>query len=470
MGDPMFCTSCGVSLLAGAKFCQACGSPVAPMAAVPTVPTPQAVGPTAVQRIFGDNADDAERAKREIIDAVDVTAMLECARHALDVNDAERADFWYLEVITAPGARSDVVNDAIVEYAHRVLETEQRFAEMELYLDALVHAADRSAQERGEQEVQRVRQLRKSRGIRRFQVSKAWKSVDVSQPLAANTPAEAQYLRAIALAHAQADAGKLDKLIDRSDREHLSYVAGYVIGVRGSKTPGIDIEACIQGLIDALDALRRQRGAGRSEGSKSTAAAAAAPARVSTSVPAKAGPKENRLGKDVDAIFTDRKLAAQIKAGFGCTDGVNDDYIVAWIPVSAKLGAGIDANHYLVVTNEQIGIFKKGGVFGGAEALVLTRRQIAFIGIGESDHYEAEGFGGSQTAWVSITVEIKSGQQYTRHFHLGQNEREINKWIPFIKDDLASIARAGYPIGDGPAWTSSGGYRTSVGWGIGVWN
>lgn len=471
----MKCTQCDREVASNAKFCSECGSPVRTGETSPNTQTASNSTYTAVsslvEAVFGSDGIASKKASQEIIANIDIPLMADCARRALLINDPGEANFWFDEWITAPQVSEDRIAEGVHAFSSELLIPSNRFSEAELYLTWLSHSSEKKTASRATSTLQDLHRTRGAKGFTRYHSDGSWRSVDVSLPLDPSWSAQKQYERTLAWLVARVEAGDLEEAMNRHDPLHLSHICGLVNGMRDSIARiGGDWEATVQAVIDWVDFETKSI-----DGAAAAAAASAVrslqPKPVVGQATSRSVPTENSLGNHVDKIFPDRKLASQIRQALGCTSGVNDDFIVAAIPVSNKLGDATDFyDQYMVFTKLKVAIVKKSGMFSSGFTECFPMSQVSFVGIGESDHYEAQGFSGRSTAWVSITLELKGGQHYTRHFFLGHDESEVNSSAPEIRGDLERMGRVGWPIGDGPAWNSSGGYRTSYGYGIAFWN
>jgi len=305
--------------------------------------------------------------------------------------------------------------------------------------------------------------------MQRYRSGKEWMDFDVSQPVDPKWSGEMQHRRAIAWLEAQSSKSDMSALLDSEDPKFLPYLTGVLIGLRDSlEKVGADTEAAIQGVGDWISYRKDQQERQRSR-EREAEIRASKPKPPPTPKQPKAAPTKNSLGEHVDQLFHDKKLSSQIKSVLGCTSGLNDDFVVAAIPVAGKLGDAEGNNHFMIFTYEKVAIVKKAGILAAGEEHSFSRKQVSEIGVGDSDHYEGMGFGGRTTNWVSLTLVVKGGLTYTRHYFLGRNEEEINSNIPFLRDSFQRMGSVGYRIEDGPGWSSAGGYHRSIGYGIGVW-
>lgn len=467
----MFCIECGQPLPEEAKFCSQCGTKVSTSPPAPlSTPTRTDEPPESlVESALSSDAETRERAQRAIIDAVDVRTMQECAQLALARQDGDSANFWYLEWVTAPGISAHEASQAIFEYSEKVLVPQKRFSEAEFYLSWIVRCADPDQVEQATAQLQTLHRTRGAYSFKRFRCGNEWQSVDVSLPLDPNWSGEMQHRRTIAWLEARSEQGDLDIMANPWNPQHLSYVAGFLIGLsNNARKTGSDLEAQVQGFTDWIELRVNQALA---EEAKIVAAAerAARPKPPPQAKAPKPMPKENALGKHIDELFGNEKMRAAVKSALQATIGVNDDYVVAAIPVTSKLGDGEDIDNYMIFTRDRAAIVKKGGIFSSGESESFTKKMIDYIGVGDSDHYEGQGFGGRTTNWISITIQLRQGLSYTRHYFLGRNEKQINSNLPYIRSAFERLGNAGYDIDQGPAWTSSGGYHTSFSYGFGVW-
>lgn len=465
----MFCMECGSRLPEHAKFCSECGT------RLEREPSPDQSSPQTASTVDGSSSvvttesPENNARRRAIIDSADVTAMAEMARAAIDYGDLKDANFWYLEWITAPGADRSTLVRGVNEYIERVLTHESRFAEAELYLTWVSETGTSEERKAATTALQALHRTRGAKGLKRYRCDKEWMKVDISQPVDPHWTGEMQHRRAIAWLEDRSSTSDMSPLLNGSNPEFLPYLTGMLIGLRDSLGKiGADIEAAIQGLGDWI-AYRKDEEERLRSRAREAEMRASKPKPTPTPKQAKPVPSRNSLGEHIDRLFDDKKFAAQIKSVLRCTSGLNDDVIVAAIPVSGKLGDGEDSNHLMLFTYEMAAIVKKPGVFASGEEHSFSKKQISEIGVGDSDHYEGMGFGGRATNWVSLTISLKSGLSYTRHYFLGRNEDEVNSNIPFLRDAFQRMGTVGYRIGDGPGWSSTGGYHRSIGYGIGVW-
>ncbi len=459
----MFCIECGEQLIPRAKFCSNCGTKVIHEQDI-TAEDPQ-TNSTDDAVAVGQDPD-----KEAIIASADTTRMAERARAALKNNNIPDADFWYLEWITADGAPHSVLAEGILAYCSELLTPSKRFSEAELYLAWLSHSSDSDIANLASARMQEVHRSRGAYGMKRFRPSKDWKAIDVSLALDPSWPAEKQYLRAIAWLDAVAANQERAPFGDRSNPQHLPYVTGFVVGMKESITAiGADWEASIQGLQDWIDVEVSEQE--RIRDREKTAQLNKSRPKPETPRPSRPqAPTTNSLGDHIDDLFGDKKMAEQIKSALSCSSGVNNDFVVAYFPVANELGDGGEFyEHYMIFTKEKVAIVKKSGMFSTGARETISKNNVAFVGIGESNHYEAQGLSGRSTEWISFTLELRDGRRFTRHFYLGHSESEVNSNIPVIRDGLGRMRNVGWIIDDGPAWNSSGGYRTSYGYGIGFW-
>ena len=179
---------------------------------------------------------------------------------------------------------------------------------------------------------------------------------------------------------------------------------------------------------------------------------------------------ENRLGNDIERVFQEPRVAQLVKRGFGAELGLNKDYIVAWIQVSEKLVDSPSDSQYLVLTTQMLGLFQKKTFTRQESAQAFPLSSITEIGVGESNHYEMQGFSGRGSDYVTFTIRLADGRKLTRHSFLGHNEAQANAALPRVRDFLQRAMDAQWPLADGPGYDSQGGYRSSIGFGIGVWH
>jgi len=462
----MYCIECGNKLTGQEKFCSECGMRVE--SNQPSKPSTPAPAPVQATVTTTQAAVDTEKA--EIIASADTSRMSQRARAALAESDIPVADFWFLEWITAGGASSTDIGDGILAYTSELLLPNKQFSEAELYLAWLSHSTDSSMANKASAAMQEIHRNRGAYGFKRFRSSNEWKSFDVSLDLDPAWPAEKQYQRTIAWLSSRTDAQGKAIFRDRGNPQHLPYLTGLILGMKNTiQALGADWEATVQGVQDWVDfEIAEQEKITSRE--KTAQMQNSRPKQTNTSIKQVEAPTTNSLGEHVDKIFSDRKMADQIKTALGCTSGLNDDFIVAYFPVANKLGDGGEFyEHYMIFTKTKVAIVKKSGMFSAGSKETINKKQVIYVGIGESNHYEAQGLGGRSTEWISITLELQDGRSFTRHYYLGDSESEVNSNIPIVRDDLQRMARAGWQIEDGPAWNSSGGYRTSYGYGIGFW-
>lgn len=179
--------------------------------------------------------------------------------------------------------------------------------------------------------------------------------------------------------------------------------------------------------------------------------------------------KDNRLAKDIEAIFVDPALANLMLRGFGVTSGVNKDEVVSTYLVSPKLADYPTAEEHLVVTKERMGLFRKGGFMRDEIALAFAKDAVIDIGLGDSNHYEMAGFVGRGTDYLTVTISIENGTTYTRHMFLGHSEAQINERLRDIKGFIDALVANGWPVSEGPGYRSEGGYQRTFSYGFGVW-
>lgn len=178
-------------------------------------------------------------------------------------------------------------------------------------------------------------------------------------------------------------------------------------------------------------------------------------------------PTTNLLGASITRVFRSVYMDDTIKTAFRCTDGVNSDELIAFLNCNEKLRGGEDRNHWIVFSKEWVGIFRKGGNFQRDSVIALPKTQVASVGVGESSHYTATGMSGYRTEFASFTIEALDGRRFTRHVWMGTNEAEVNEMLPKVKRAIENLAKTGWRVVSGPAWSSQGGMRSS--YGVGIW-
>jgi hypothetical protein len=170
-----------------------------------------------------------------IIDSVDVPAMAACADRAANSADPADAEFWWLEIVTAPTAAGEVaIVSGVVELCGRILLPQGRYEEAELYCRHLLTRAAEESRRQGRAMLDRIETERRSRGARRLVASDAWQRIDVSQPAEPTSDQQAHYDRLYAYLEATADSEHLQRLLSVGRDEFLPFVTGWLIGFGGS--------------------------------------------------------------------------------------------------------------------------------------------------------------------------------------------------------------------------------------------
>jgi hypothetical protein len=192
------------------------------------------------------SADEAvrDRARRTIIDEVDVAAMVACADRARVAGDDEDEEFWWIEVATAPRPAGDSeITRGVVGLCDRILLPQGRFEEAEMYGRHLLTRVSDDSRAQGRALLERIESERRSRGVRRLVASEAWKRVDVTQPGSVSTDQQVHYDRVYAIIVAYAEDGRMDLLTSATQDAFLPNVIGWLNGVsRGGKSAAIGLE------------------------------------------------------------------------------------------------------------------------------------------------------------------------------------------------------------------------------------
>jgi len=124
---------------------------------------------------------------------------------------------------------------------------------------------------------------------------------------------------------------------------------------------------------------------------------------------------------------------------------------------------------WLACTQLRLGIGRPGRLMAPAEHFIFNRGEVESIGVGESLHIEHQGFTHEQRRFVTLTIGLLDGRVYTRHAFLGRKEQQANQMLPYVRKTIKNLQQGGWPVEEGPGWTSTGGFTTSVGIGFGVW-
>lgn len=239
-------------------------------------------------------------ARDAIIARVSIPAMYACAENALARrSDAERAEFWFVEVATAPPPASpqELVQGAIA-LCLRILFPQMRFNEAVIYLDnaarlnagtdSLVaetmltttrwvlgeypdaHAAllelksskPEIPQELIGVELQRVSALTQLSGTDVLIDAGAWMSIDLEQPGIAGMSRQSHYDRLLAfLVQRNGDSDRANFVLGIKN-DYLPTIIGYLLGLAPSVAEvGADREIAARALYSWAQLVRQQGGA-----------------------------------------------------------------------------------------------------------------------------------------------------------------------------------------------------------------
>lgn len=188
-----------------------------------------------VDRAMSVDMEVRNASRQTIIGNVDVLAMRACADRAGSLGDEADAEFWWLEIATAPAsAGEDAIVDGVVGLCDRILLRQGRYEEAELYCRHLLTRDSDNSRHRGRAMLDRVVSDFRERGVRRLVASDAWRRVDLAQPAVSTTDQQVHFDRLYAYLEATSGNENLQRLANAHDDDFMSYVTGWLIGFAGS--------------------------------------------------------------------------------------------------------------------------------------------------------------------------------------------------------------------------------------------
>lgn len=223
--SPRFCGMCGTPLAPQANFCGNCGAPVAALA----VGQPTA-GPGADPRILAAiNGDPVARST--VIETVDLTAMRSCFEAAMAIDDLEEAEFWGLELATAPAPAtpSDQV-EGIRLLCEQVLVPQRRYEEAALYCSWILTLFDPGLRDEGRRIMETVDAARIDARLPRLEHHGEWRFVDLSLPADPGLSQRDHYLRVIAYLRHLDETGQFNEAETIRRDNFMSWLTGFYMG------------------------------------------------------------------------------------------------------------------------------------------------------------------------------------------------------------------------------------------------
>lgn len=140
---------------------------------------------------------------------------------------------------------------------------------------------------------------------------------------------------------------------------------------------------------------------------------------------------------------------------------LNDGYVMNFYCQIKIMGA----EEEVLVTDNYIAFLpsKKKG-WGAGDGIVINRQNINEIAVGSEYHTEYQGLLTKDSAYWTLTFETNNYQQFTRYLYLGKNESEMNQNRPKLGNTIQILGEL-FNVVQGDSFTSTGGYRTTFGYG-----
>lgn len=119
----------------------------------------------------------------------------------------------------------------------------------------------------------------------------------------------------------------------------------------------------------------------------------------------------------------------------------------------------------IIVTDNYLALLpaKKKG-WGVGDGIIISRDNISQISVGSEFHTEYQGLITTQSNFWTLTFETTNFQQFTRYLYLGKNENEMNQNRPIHGQTIQQLGEL-FQLVEGDSFVSSGGYRTTFGYG-----
>lgn len=193
-----------------------------------------------------------ESARRTIIDACNVPAMIACAELAQRAGDHADTEFWWLEVATAPPPAGDrEITAGVIGLCTHVLLPQGRWEEAELYCRHLLTRPSTKAVQEGRNMLDRIDTDRRRAGGARVVHAGGWRRVDLTQPMAPTRDQQAHFDRLVAYLDSTDEDGHMKALVSAPRDDFLPYVTGWLIGFshsQGATATGVTRETGAQAL------------------------------------------------------------------------------------------------------------------------------------------------------------------------------------------------------------------------------
>ena len=140
---------------------------------------------------------------------------------------------------------------------------------------------------------------------------------------------------------------------------------------------------------------------------------------------------------------------------------LNDGYLMNFYAYQQILGK----QEEIIVTENYVAFLpaKKRGWSVG-DGFVINRASVNQIYVGTEYHTEYQGITSSDSVYWTLTFETNNFQQFTRYLYLGRNEREMNSNRPDLGRKIQRLGEF-FALTEGDSFSSTGGYKTTFGYG-----
>jgi hypothetical protein len=158
----------------------------------------------------------------------------------------------------------------------------------------------------------------------------------------------------------------------------------------------------------------------------------------------------------------DKKSLKKIIELFG-DEGSQDESLLAVLNTTDSTKSA--TNSYNVITNKRVGIASDSKWGGLGEKTIFAINELSGIGVAYSYHQEQYGMNEKSYTYFTFRFYRASGEQYERHYFLGNNETEVNSERTFVLSTVQRLQAHGIQVFEDDGVESSEGI--SMGFGMG---